>query len=137
MIKSLKNMAVLLLVAVAVLSVSCKSKEVCYLKFPVTAAFVGTLGDFSGYVLTFLILSFAYATIICWYFYGSEICRHRGFAFVFVIFLLLPMVARMDFIIYSTDLIILFMAIIVLSRIIKGRDRIALLSHECLNKSDS
>jgi AGCS family alanine or glycine:cation symporter len=103
----------------------------------VTAAFVRSLGDFSGYLLTFLILSFAYATIICWYFYGSEICRHRGFAFVFVIFLLLPMVARMDFIIYSTDLIILFMANIVLSRIIKGRDRIALLSHECLNKSDS
>lgn len=38
-------MAVLLLVAVAVLSVSCKSKEVCYLKFPVTAAFVGDWGE--------------------------------------------------------------------------------------------
>ena len=91
----------------------------------VTAAFVGTMGDFSRYVLTFLILSFAYATIICWYFYGSEICRRRGFALVFIIFLLLPVVAKVDFLIYSTDLIILFMAVIVLSRIIKGRDRIA------------
>ena len=103
----------------------------------VTAAFVGTMGDFSGYVLTFLILSFAYATIICWYFYGSEICRHRGFALAFIIFLLLPIVTKMDFLIYSTDLIILFMAVIVLSRIIKGRDRIALLSREYLDKSDS
>lgn len=103
----------------------------------VTAAFVGTMGDFSGYVLTFLILSFAYATIICWYFYGSEVCCHRGFAFAFIIFLLLPIVAKMDFLIYSTDLIILLMAVIVLSRIIKGRDRIALLSREYLDKSDS
>ena len=103
----------------------------------VTAAFVGTMGDFSGYVLTFLILSFAYATIICWYFYGSEVCRHRVFPLLFIIFLLLPVVARMDFIILSTDLIILFMAVIVLSRIIKGRDRIDLLSREYLNKSDS
>ena len=103
----------------------------------VTAAFVGTMGDFSGYILTFLILSFAYATIICWYFYGSEVCRHRGFAFAFIIFLLLPVVAKVDFLIYSTDLIILFMSVIVLSRIIKGRDRIALLSHEYLDKSDS
>lgn len=103
----------------------------------VTAAFVNSLGDFSGYVLTFLILSFAYATIICWYFYGSEVCRRRGFALAFVIFLLLPLVARMDFIILSTDLIIFFMSIIVLSRIIKGRDRIDLLSREYLNKSDS
>ena len=103
----------------------------------VTAAFVGTMGDFSGYVLTFLILSFAYATIICWYFYGSEVCRHRGFALAFIIFLLMPIVAKMDFLIYSTDLIILFMAAIVLSRILKGRDRIALLSREYLDKSDS
>ena len=103
----------------------------------VTAAFVRTLGDFSGYVLTFLILSFAYATIICWYFYGSEVCRHRGFALVFIIFLLVPVVAKVDFLIYSTDLIIFFMALIVLSRIIKGRDRISLLSRDCLNKSDS
>ena len=103
----------------------------------VTAVFVNTLGNFSGYVLTFLILSFAYATIICWYFYGSEICRHRGFSVAFIIFLLLPLVAKMDFLIYSTDLIILFMAVIVLSRIIKGRDRIDLLSREYLDKSNS
>ena len=94
----------------------------------VTAAFVDSLGDFSGYLLTFLILSLAYATIICWYFYGSEICRHRGFAPAFVIFLLLPVVAKVDFLIYSTDLIILFMAVIVLSRIIKGRDRISMVA---------
>lgn len=103
----------------------------------VTAVFVSTLGNFSGYLLTFLILSFAYATIICWYFYGSEICRHRGFAIAFIVFLLLPLVAKMDFIVFSTDLIIFFMSLIVLPRIIKGRDRIDLLSRECLNESDS
>jgi Na+/alanine symporter len=95
------------------------------------------VGNFSGYLLTFLILSFAYATIICWYFYGSEICGHRGFAIAFIVFLLLPLVAKMDFIIFSTDLIIFFMSLIVLPHIIKGRDRIDLLSRECLNKSDS
>lgn len=97
----------------------------------VTAAFVGSLGGFSAYLMPFLILSFAYATIICWYFYGSEILRHPGFVFLFVAFLLIPLFAEIGFIIYMTDVIILFMSLIVLFRIIKGRDRIALLSRGC------
>ncbi len=45
MIKSLKNIAVLLLVAVATILSSCKSKEVCSINFPVTAALVGDWGQ--------------------------------------------------------------------------------------------
>jgi AGCS family alanine or glycine:cation symporter len=101
----------------------------------VTAAFVSTLGRYSGYILTFLILSFAYATIICWYFYGAVFCSSWLFTPIFCIFLLVPTVARVDFLVYSTDLIIFFMAVIVLARIIKGRAK--LLSHRYLDKSDS
>lgn len=45
MIKSLKSIVALLLVAVAIFSVSCKKKETCYLKFPVSAAFVADWGE--------------------------------------------------------------------------------------------
>lgn len=45
MIKSLKNIIALLLVAVALVSVSCESKEICDIKFPVGAAFVGDWGE--------------------------------------------------------------------------------------------
>ena len=41
MVKTLKNIAMLLFVAVVTSLVSCKNKETCYLNFPVTVTFGG------------------------------------------------------------------------------------------------
>lgn len=45
MIKSLRNITMLLMVSVATTLMSCNSKEVCDIKFPVEAAFVGDWGE--------------------------------------------------------------------------------------------
>ena len=45
MVKTLKNIAMLLFVAVVTSLVSCKNKETCYLNFPVTAALVADWGE--------------------------------------------------------------------------------------------
>ena len=98
----------------------------------VSAAFCSTLGGWSVYLLTILILSFAYATIGCWYFYGrlySELYIPRlPFAILFVIFLIVPLVMKTDLLIFLVDIIIFLMALITLSAIIKGTKRIVALS---------
>ena len=97
----------------------------------VNSAFKSTLGDFSGYILTFLILSFAYATIICWYYYGSECVKlyfHKigsTYSIFFVISIVFPAFFPSSILIYAIDFILLFMSFIILSAIVKCNSRIA------------
>ena len=100
----------------------------------VTAAFTRTLGEFSGYILLALIFTFAYSTVICWYFYGSECARMHFprikpfFAIAFPAFFFYSTVFSSEGLLYITDLIILFMSLLTLSAIIKKEDRILKLS---------
>lgn len=100
----------------------------------VTAAFTNALGSFSGYVLLVLIFAFAYSTIICWYFYGSECISLYFpnlapiFPFIFAIFILLSGKFSLAFLIAATDVILVCMSLITLSAIVKKSDRIAELS---------
>ena len=105
----------------------------------VNAAFVGCLGELCGHILPLLILSFAYATVICWYLYGTVYrvgyFRRFPFAILFVICLVFPFENRL--LISLVDLVIFPMAIITLLAIIKGKERIFTLSRRSLYKSDS
>lgn len=96
----------------------------------VTAAFTSALGDFGGYILLFCIFSFAYSTIICWYFYGHR-CTSLYFpkfrAVYIILFcdciLLSPCLAS-ECLLYVTDVLLLFMAFITLSAIVKESGKI-------------
>lgn len=100
----------------------------------VLSAFTSGLGSFSGYIVLVLIFAFAYATVICWYYYGSEFVSlyfssfGRIFPIAYGLFLYLPAFFSASFTLYFTDVVILFMAILTLSAIIKGKARIAELS---------
>ena len=97
----------------------------------VLSAFVGTLGDFSGYLLLILVFLFAYSTVICWYSYGSEciaVCFPRLkplFTPAFLSFVVLSTKIPEGFLISATDVLLLFMSLITLSAIIKRREKIA------------
>ena len=92
--------------------------------------FAGTLGDFFGIVLLFLILAFSYSTVICWYFYGLEHSRaiHSKsvgiFPLLFIAFFFVGGMTSSTFILYSTDMIILLMSLITLITIMINRKRI-------------
>jgi AGCS family alanine or glycine:cation symporter len=105
----------------------------------VNLAFVGSLGNASGHILTFVILSFAYATVICWYLYGTVYVgayfSRFPFRALFALFLVFPLNNRL--LLTLVDLVIFPMTLIILFAIIKGKERIFALSHRSLYKSDS
>ena len=100
----------------------------------VSEAFSSSLGRGVSMILPLLILSFAYATIICWYYYGSEYVSlffpkiSRIFPAVFVLFMLLSGSIRSQNLLYVIDIILLFMAILTLFAIVKRSKRIAEIS---------
>jgi Na+/alanine symporter len=105
----------------------------------VNLAFVESLGIASGHILTFVILSFAYATVICWYLYGTVYVgayfSRFPFRALFALFLVFPLNNRL--LLTLVDLVIFPMTLIILFAIIKGKERIFALSHRSLYKSDS
>ncbi len=97
----------------------------------ISSAVESSLGGFSLVILTLCILSFAYSTVSCWFYYGSE-CM----AFLFsgkLKYLFMPIylafifigVFSPDFLILSfTDVIILLMSFITLTLLLKESNRI-------------
>lgn len=89
------------------------------------AAFISTLGDFSGYLLTFLTLSFAYSTVICWYFYGERLSSiyykkiYRIYPLLFLLSLFLSPLLSSAFLLYVVDILLLFMSFMTISAIVK------------------
>lgn len=95
----------------------------------VRTAFVTSLGEPFGYLLGFLILSFGYSTVTCWYYYGSECSgilfkRWGKYAFVpfYVMFIFIGTLADNSFVLYITDLVILFMSFITIALLFKERE---------------
>ena len=100
----------------------------------VSAAFSGTLGNFSVYILLILVFAFAYATLICWYFYGIE-CSGLYFPkikpiypFLFLFFVLISRFINSKTVLYVTDFLLLLMTVMTLSAIIKRSKKIAEIS---------
>lgn len=102
----------------------------------VNAAFSSTLGAPFSYLLTALILGFAYSTVICWYYYGTEYASlyFGKFSFLYPFAFISAIIASgylpAEILLYFTDLLLLLMSIMTLSAILKQSTRIA---HLCLN----
>ena len=100
----------------------------------VSAAFSSSLGNFSVYILLILVFAFAYATLICWYFYGIE-CSGLYFPkikpiypFLFLFFVLISRLINSKTVLYVTDFLLLLMTVMTLSAIIKRSKKIAEIS---------
>lgn len=92
--------------------------------------FSSVLGDLSGFVLTLIILCFAYATLICWYYYGSRCATSLGrisgalFPLLFIASILLSSAMSHSFLLYVIDLILLLMSLLTLYCIVRRSGRI-------------
>lgn len=112
-------------------------EEVSAFKTPmslVSEAFSSALGSRIALILPFLIFAFAYSTLICWYFYGRE-CMSVFFPKIawafppaFIIFIFISGSLRSQNLLYVIDIILLLMAFLTLSAIVKGSGRIARIS---------
>lgn len=116
------------------------------LSVPDTAAFesgmelinysVGNLFGTSGkYMLLFCIFAFAFATVICWYYYGSEAWSNlfgKGkralFLPIFILFVYIGAFLDTMVLVFVTDLLMLLATLLTLSALIKNSDRIIDLS---------
>lgn len=99
----------------------------------VVHTFSSALGGLSSYILTAIILCFAYATLICWYYYGSQCAASLGristrlFPFLFIASILLSSAMSHSFLLYVIDLILLLMSLLTLYCIVKSSGRISAL----------
>ena len=95
------------------------------------------LGRAGDVLLLVCVLAFAYSTVICWYYYGSECVRDLvgkkakiPYFTVFLLFIFIGSLADAAPIVYLTDFIILLMSSMTLFAIIFASDRIVSLSRE-------
>ncbi len=105
----------------------------------VVAAFSNTLGSGAVYVLTVCMFLFGFSTIICWYYYGSECCsfifgEHREgiYTFGFIFSLLFGALIDTAPLLFITDTIIFFMALISLSALLRSVSRLKELTEKLI-----
>ena len=89
--------------------------------------------------LVLSILVFAYSTVICWYYYGTECVRYlvgkraaTVFSAAFVVFLLIGAIMTARPLVRTIDFILLVMCILTLSAILRQRKRIFFLSRDLI-----
>lgn len=93
----------------------------------VSSAFYSALGSFAIPILFLCVLAFAYSTIICWYFYGTECVRiyfpqiKLFYPILFVAFIVFSRLLKSNFLLYSIDFLLLLMTLITLSAILKNK----------------
>lgn len=101
----------------------------------VLSSITSTLGDIPGYLLLLCVLAFAYSTVICWYYYGTE-CYSQLFG-TRVRFIFLPLFLLSIFLgayipegtlVFLTDIALLVLTLLTLPTLIKNSDRICRLS---------
>lgn len=97
-----------------------------------------SLGAFPASLVTLSVWAFAYSTIVCWYYYGTEcLVRLVGrkctavFFPLFLSFVLLGTVISEAALIILADVLLLVLSAITLPTLIKNSDRIVLLSESC------
>ena len=95
------------------------------------------LGRFSDVLLLICVFAFAYSTVICWYYYGSECSRYLigraariPYFLAFFAFIIIGTLADTSFLVYLTDLIILIMSLMTLSLILLRSARVVSLTRE-------
>lgn len=99
----------------------------------VSAAF-SSLGKLGSFTLVPIILCFAYATVICWYYYGLEYSRlylgrlSSAYPVLFSLAIVFSGLISDRLILSVTDLCLLFMSILTLSVVVVNSDRIIVLS---------
>ena len=99
------------------------------------SAFSYNFGFSSVCILMGLIFIFAYSTVICWYYYaieslgflGADGYRGRFFAFYIGAVALLPLFGN-SYLLFLSDMILLFMSLLTMLVLIKSSDRIKHLS---------
>ncbi len=98
-------------------------------------AITGTLGTWSGLPLLLSILVFAYSTILCWYYYSEECVRQIigrrvpiAVVPVFLVFVVMGGVIGEALLVYSSDVLLLFLVLISVPTLIKNSDRLLHLS---------
>ena len=92
----------------------------------------GTVGKFT---ILFSVFAFAFATVICWYYYGSEAWgslfgkkKRAVFTPMFLLFVFLGCYAKSMLLVALTDGLMLIATVLTLSALIKNSDRIKVLS---------
>ena len=91
-------------------------------------------GNLSRYLMLLCVLSFAYSTVICWYYYGEECyaylfgIRKWIFFVIYIAFVLSGSFVSLDFFVYAADYLLLFLSILSTTTVIKNSDRIVHLS---------
>lgn len=97
-------------------------------------AFSSSLGSEIAMILPFIILAFAYSTLICWYYYGRECISvffpkiNWIYSVLFLFFMLMSEHIGSEYLLYVIDIILLMMSILTLSAIVKKSRRIAEIS---------
>ena len=92
------------------------------------------LGSFSGVILSFCVVAFAYSTVICWYFYGLESCLKLFsggrcvFLPLYLAFVCVGCMIPEDVLVFATDTLLLIMTALTSLVLIKSSDRIVTLS---------
>ena len=88
----------------------------------------------SGFILSLCIFVFAYATVICWFYYGSLSVKYvfgKGtfiFAFLYIASVFLGSVINDVLVVGITDVLLLFMTLLTVTTLIKRSDKLVELS---------
>lgn len=97
----------------------------------------GVFGLGSGVAVCVSIILFAFSTVICWYYYGSECYRYlfpkRGVYLYFTAFIAAVLIGsffEVGFLVVASDYVLLFLTVICTSAVIKNSDRLRCLSEE-------
>lgn len=102
------------------------------------SAITRSIGNFYGLILTITILIFAYSTVICWFYYGGECIEFLfgkkyllSYSLIFLSFVIFSPYISTSFLLGVTDILLLILAFLTLSAVLKRRDRICLLAKVC------
>lgn len=111
----------------------------------VASAVRSVYGSAAVALLFILVFAFAFSTVVCWYFYGTE-CVSRlfgsklrgAFSVLFVASAAVGFFAPSRYLITVTDYLLFFMSLLTLSALIKNSERVVRLSEQygLLKKSD-
>ena len=103
----------------------------------VSSAISKTLGRGVGFLLFILVFAFAYSTVVCWYYYGSECIKFitgKGESYIFTVLFLLSVfvgfLVPSSLLINATDYILFFMTLLTLVTLKKNSERIVSLSEK-------
>ncbi len=119
------------LTAVSVLSAVSSPSDYTSAMALVADAFCTSLGTAAIFPLVFCVLAFAYSTVVCWYYYGSECTRYLTgremrwlYAPAFLTFIFVGALADSFLTLAVTDLVLLLMSLLTLAALVTVSPRL-------------